>query len=144
MVATLVLIHDVNGDLHDEDGHLRNAACQRLDDLGAVIPDPKASNLPTANAENVAANARAIAEENVQAARPRSLVDFNSGFFRARFLLSSTPSQQLRAFVKFFGWCASVLFSVSLSCGISLRITLELITFGFGYNPNRIEIQTRI
>ncbi|KAF2593285.1 hypothetical protein F2Q70_00043628 [Brassica cretica] len=67
-----------------------------------------------------------------------------AGFFRARFLLSSTPSQQLRAFVKFFGWCASVLFSVSLSCGISLRITLELITFGFGYNPNRIEIQTRI
>ncbi|KAF3524693.1 hypothetical protein F2Q69_00048479 [Brassica cretica] len=35
MVATLVLIHDVNGDLHDQDGHLRNAACQRLDDLGA-------------------------------------------------------------------------------------------------------------
>ena len=77
MVATLVLIHDVNGDLHDQDGHLRNAACQRLDDLGAVIPDLEASNLPTANAENVAANARAIAEENVQAARPRSLVDFN-------------------------------------------------------------------
>nr|VDD61569.1 unnamed protein product [Brassica oleracea] len=62
MVATLVLIHDVNGDLHDQDGHLRNAA---------------SSNLPTANAENVAANARAIAEENVQAARPRSLVYFN-------------------------------------------------------------------
>lgn len=44
-----------------------------------------------------------------------------AGFFRARFLLSSTPSQQLRAFVKFFGWCASVLFrwSVLVSAGCS-------------------------
>ena len=32
MAATLILERDENGDLHDQDGHLRNAASQRLDD----------------------------------------------------------------------------------------------------------------
>ncbi|KAF3595797.1 hypothetical protein DY000_02021648 [Brassica cretica] len=32
MVATLILVPDENGDLHDQEGHLRNAAGQRLDD----------------------------------------------------------------------------------------------------------------
>ena len=31
MVATLVLVLDENGDLHDQDGHLHNAACQKID-----------------------------------------------------------------------------------------------------------------
>ncbi|KAL0644183.1 hypothetical protein Bca4012_042473 [Brassica carinata] len=57
MVATLVLILDENGDIHDKDGHLRNAA---------------ANNPQAANAENVAVNDRAVAKENFQAARPRT------------------------------------------------------------------------
>ena len=32
MVATLVLIHDATGNLHDQEGHLRNAASQKLND----------------------------------------------------------------------------------------------------------------
>nr|VDD59813.1 unnamed protein product [Brassica oleracea] len=39
MVATLILERGENGDLHDQGGHLRNAAVQRLDDQRAVIPD---------------------------------------------------------------------------------------------------------
>ncbi|WZY93421.1 hypothetical protein YC2023_065750 [Brassica napus] len=30
MVATLILVRDENGDLHDQEGHLGNAAVQRL------------------------------------------------------------------------------------------------------------------
>ncbi|KAF3591425.1 hypothetical protein DY000_02020840 [Brassica cretica] len=68
MVATLVLIRDENGDMHDQDG-------QRLDDdQRDVIHDPEAANPQAANAENDAANAQAVAEENVQTARPRTLV----------------------------------------------------------------------
>ena len=75
MVATLVLIRDEIGDLHDQDGHLCNAACQRLDDHGAIIPDPEAANQQAADVENAAANTQA--EENVQATLPRSLADYN-------------------------------------------------------------------
>ncbi|KAG2275383.1 hypothetical protein Bca52824_057938 [Brassica carinata] len=39
MVATLILVRDENGDLHDPEGHMLNAAGQRLDDQRAVIPD---------------------------------------------------------------------------------------------------------
>ncbi|KAF3521184.1 hypothetical protein DY000_02060738 [Brassica cretica] len=39
MVATLILVRDDNGDLHDQDGHLRNAAGQRIDAQGAAIPE---------------------------------------------------------------------------------------------------------
>ncbi|KAF3523157.1 hypothetical protein F2Q69_00048232 [Brassica cretica] len=39
MVATLILIRDDNGDPHDKDGHLRNAAGQRIDAQGAAIPE---------------------------------------------------------------------------------------------------------
>ena len=31
MVATLILVRDEKGDLHDQEGHLRNAAGQRID-----------------------------------------------------------------------------------------------------------------
>ncbi|KAF3509306.1 hypothetical protein F2Q69_00005995 [Brassica cretica] len=34
MVATLILVRDENGDLHDQDGHLRNAEGQRIDARG--------------------------------------------------------------------------------------------------------------
>ena len=70
MVATLGLIQDGNWELH-------NASGQRLDDQGVVISDHEAANLPNANAENAGANAHAVAEENVQAARPISLADYN-------------------------------------------------------------------
>ncbi|KAF3521950.1 hypothetical protein F2Q69_00047341 [Brassica cretica] len=52
MVRTLVLIHDENEDLHDLEGHMRNASGQRLDDQGAVIPDPEAFNLQAVDADN--------------------------------------------------------------------------------------------
>ncbi|KAF3583114.1 hypothetical protein DY000_02029056 [Brassica cretica] len=39
IVATLILVRDDNGDLHDQDGHLRNAAGQRIDAHGAAIPE---------------------------------------------------------------------------------------------------------
>ncbi|WZY72530.1 hypothetical protein YC2023_004770 [Brassica napus] len=52
----------------DPEGHLRNAACQRLDDQRAVIFD---------NDDDVtAADAQAVGD-NVQAARPRTLADYN-------------------------------------------------------------------
>ena len=34
MVAPLILVQDNNGDLHDQEGHLRNAAGQRIDAQG--------------------------------------------------------------------------------------------------------------
>ena len=39
MSEILVLQRDENGDLHDQDGHLRNAAGQRTDAQGTVIPN---------------------------------------------------------------------------------------------------------
>lgn len=39
MVVNLVLIHDEIGDLHDHEGYPRNAAGQRIDDQGTVIPN---------------------------------------------------------------------------------------------------------
>ncbi|KAF2580928.1 hypothetical protein F2Q68_00004574 [Brassica cretica] len=38
MVAALILVRDEKGDLHDQEGHLRNAAGQRIDAQGAAIP----------------------------------------------------------------------------------------------------------
>ena len=70
MVATLVLIRDENGDMHDPEGHLRNAAGQRLDDQGAIISDPEAVVLEAGNA---AANSYDAFAENTQAARHRTL-----------------------------------------------------------------------
>lgn len=43
MAATLVLIQDANGELHVPEGHLHNAAGQKLDDQGAVIPESVAA-----------------------------------------------------------------------------------------------------
>ena len=63
MVATLVLIQDATGNLHDQEGHLRSAASRKIDDQGAVIPDTNA---------DIAA-AQAVDE----ATRPRTLADYN-------------------------------------------------------------------
>ena len=39
MVATLILVRDERGDLHDQEGHLRNATGQRINAQGALIPE---------------------------------------------------------------------------------------------------------
>ena len=51
------------------EGYLRNAEGYRLDDLGAVIHDH--------DAETTAANAKSIGDDNIHAARPRTLADYN-------------------------------------------------------------------
>ncbi|KAF3485794.1 hypothetical protein F2Q69_00052982 [Brassica cretica] len=43
MVATLVLQRDENGDLHDPEGHLCNAAGQKIDGQGIEILEPSAA-----------------------------------------------------------------------------------------------------
>ncbi|KAF3538288.1 hypothetical protein F2Q69_00022430 [Brassica cretica] len=63
MVATIVLIQDATGNLHDQEDHQRNAACQKIDDQGAVIHDTDV---------DIAAS-QAVDE----AGRPRTLVDYN-------------------------------------------------------------------
>ena len=64
MVATLILVRDENGDLHDPEGHMLNAAGQRLDDQRAVIPD---------HDDDATAAAQVVDE----AARPITLADYN-------------------------------------------------------------------
>ena len=63
--VTLVLIHDAKGDLHDSEGHMRNATCQKIDDQGVVIHDLEVDVVEVA------------AAVNVLAARPRTLGDYN-------------------------------------------------------------------
>ncbi|KAG2328666.1 hypothetical protein Bca52824_011394 [Brassica carinata] len=43
MVAPLILMQDENRDLHDPEGHLCNAAGQKIDGQGAAILDPSAA-----------------------------------------------------------------------------------------------------
>ncbi|KAF2589801.1 hypothetical protein F2Q70_00038547 [Brassica cretica] len=43
MVAIVILRQDENGNLFDQDGHLRNATGQKLDAQGNVIPDADAT-----------------------------------------------------------------------------------------------------
>ena len=64
MVANLILERDENGDLHDQEDHLRNAAGHRLDYQRAVISDQYVE---------VPAVAQAVDE----AARPKMLADYN-------------------------------------------------------------------
>ncbi|KAL0722796.1 hypothetical protein Bca4012_037395 [Brassica carinata] len=54
----------MNGNLHDQDGHLRNAAGQRIDDQRAAIPDPDAETATAGQAVD-------------EAARPMTLADYN-------------------------------------------------------------------
>ncbi|KAF2546005.1 hypothetical protein F2Q70_00022385 [Brassica cretica] len=46
MVAPLILVRDNNGDLQDHEGHLRNAARQRIDAQGSAIPETDADVEP--------------------------------------------------------------------------------------------------
>lgn len=69
MVTPLILTWDVNGDLPDPEGHLCNGACRKIDDQGAVIPDPEADALQAVlEAKNTAANAHS--------AQPRTLAEY--------------------------------------------------------------------
>lgn len=65
MVSTLILIQVDNGNLHDQDGHLHNAASQIVDNQGVAIPDT--------DVDTVTAVAQAVDE----AARPDNLVGYN-------------------------------------------------------------------
>ena len=62
MVAIVILRQDENGNLYDQDGHLRNATGQKLDAQGNVIPDSDATE---------------AAQPVEEAARPRALADYN-------------------------------------------------------------------
>ncbi|KAF2611200.1 hypothetical protein F2Q70_00011706 [Brassica cretica] len=62
MVAIVILRQDENGNLYDQDGHLRNATGQKLDAQGNVIPDVDATG---------------AAQPVEEAARPRALADYN-------------------------------------------------------------------
>ena len=66
MVVTLVLIQDKTRSLHDQEVYLRNAAGKKIDDQGAVMPDPNAD----------IADAQAVDET----ARPRTLADYNKPY----------------------------------------------------------------
>ena len=65
MVATLVLQRDENGDLHDPDGHLCNAAGQKLDAQGTAISE-----------HDTDATGSAIHVD--ETARQRTLADYNN------------------------------------------------------------------
>lgn len=57
--------------------HLRNAVGQRIDDQGIVILNQEVDIPQADNAENAAANVQAVAKDIVQAARTRTLADYN-------------------------------------------------------------------
>ena len=62
MVAIVILRQDENGNLYDQDGHLRNATCQKLDAQGTIIPD---------------ADATGAAQPVEKASQPRALANYN-------------------------------------------------------------------
>jgi len=62
MVVTIVLIQDATGNLHDQEGHLRNVAGQKIDDQGAVIPDTNA-DIAVSQAVDEAARPRTLAAD---------------------------------------------------------------------------------
>nr|VDD10981.1 unnamed protein product [Brassica oleracea] len=64
MVAPLILVRDNNGDLHDQEGHLRNTAGQRIDAQGAAIPEPDATTTGTTLPVDGAAQPRTLADYN--------------------------------------------------------------------------------
>lgn len=74
MVAPLILVRDNNGDQHDQEGHLRNAAGQRIDAQGAAIPEPGATAISTTLPVD-------------EAAQPKTLADYNV-------LIDTTPTDQ--------------------------------------------------
>ncbi|KAL0706419.1 hypothetical protein Bca4012_072845 [Brassica carinata] len=62
MVVIVILRQYENGNLYDQDGHLRNATGQKLDAQGTVIPDDDATG---------------AAQPVEEAAQPRALADYN-------------------------------------------------------------------
>ena len=64
MVAPLILVWDNNGDLHDQEGHLRNASDQRINAQGDAIPEPDAT-------------ATGITLPVDEAAQPKTLADYD-------------------------------------------------------------------
>ena len=62
MVAIVILRHDGNGDMYDEDGHLRNAKGQKLDAQGNVITDADATG--AAQPVEEADPPKALADDN--------------------------------------------------------------------------------
>ncbi|KAF3528051.1 hypothetical protein DY000_02039953 [Brassica cretica] len=62
MVTIVILRQDENGNMYDQDGHLRNATGQKLDAQGNVIPD---------------ADATGAAQPVEEAAPPKALADNN-------------------------------------------------------------------
>ncbi|KAF2559339.1 hypothetical protein F2Q68_00016709 [Brassica cretica] len=62
MVAIIILIQDENGNMYDQDGHLRNATSQKLDAQGNVIH---------------VADATGAAQHVEEAAPPKALADYN-------------------------------------------------------------------
>ena len=63
MVAIVILRQNENGNLYDQDGHLRNATGQKLDAQGNVILDADATEAP---------------QPVEAAAPPKALADYNS------------------------------------------------------------------
>ncbi|KAF2595461.1 hypothetical protein F2Q70_00043125 [Brassica cretica] len=64
MIATLILKRDEYRDLHDQEGHLRNAAGQRLDDQRALIPDQNAEAPAGKGDEELKYHVNAIIEDD--------------------------------------------------------------------------------
>ena len=62
MVATVILRQDENGDLYDQDCHMRNATGHKLHAQGNVIPDDDAIG---------------AAQPVEEAAPPKALADYN-------------------------------------------------------------------
>ncbi|KAF3605220.1 hypothetical protein DY000_02048298 [Brassica cretica] len=66
MVATLILVRDERGYLHDQEGHLRNAPSQRIYAQGAEIPEPDTDATGTTLPVDEAAQTRTLADYNRQ------------------------------------------------------------------------------
>ena len=64
MVATLILVRDDRGNLHDQEGDLRNAAGQRIDDQGAAIPESDTDAIGATLPVDQAARTRTLADYN--------------------------------------------------------------------------------
>ncbi|KAF3588292.1 hypothetical protein F2Q69_00030411 [Brassica cretica] len=64
MVATLILVRDDRGNLYDQEGHLRNAAGQRIDSQGAAIPESDTEATGATLPVDKAARTRTLADYN--------------------------------------------------------------------------------
>ena len=64
MVATLILVRDDRGNLHDQEGHLRKAAGQRIYAQGAAIPESDTDATGATLPVDKAARTRTLADYN--------------------------------------------------------------------------------